>query len=95
MRKTLILSAITVCLTSAPALASSDDARPRPNAALDTPWMTVSEVADLVTARGLVVHEVEREGYGYEVDAVDADGRRFELRVDPITGTILEQEIDD
>jgi uncharacterized membrane protein YkoI len=42
------------------------------------------------------IREVEREGRDrYEVYARDADGRRVELKVDAVTGKVLEREEED
>ncbi|MBB4265899.1 PepSY domain-containing protein [Roseospira visakhapatnamensis] len=95
MRPVLILSCVALGLAATPALASPDDLRPRPLATQGVPWLSVSEIADLVASRGLTVRAVEAERSVYEVKAIDANGQRLELAVDPVTGDILAREFDD
>ena len=56
--------------------------------------MSLQEVLSRLGAAGIHdVEEIEREGDKYEVKAIDPQGRRVELYVDPVTGEILKTEI--
>jgi len=60
------------------------------------PYLTEQEIAEALEAQGYTdIRKIELEKGEYEVKALDADGRRVELYVDPHTGEILETEYDD
>lgn len=57
-------------------------------------WMSVEQVIGKVQAAGYRdVEEVERDDGRYEVKATDAEGRRVELKLDPVSGEILKTEV--
>ena len=94
MRKFLIAPALALTLATAAgaAFASNDDAR------VDAPrdqWQTTAKIAELFTTRGYDVRQVKVEKGGYEIYAIDKDGKRIEAHVHPVTGEILKQEVDD
>jgi len=69
---------------------------PRPGQTTSgTPWMTVGQVADLLSRQGMTVRSVETEHGRYEVEGIDTDGRQVDLSVDPINGQILSRRWDD
>ena len=72
----LALAASTI---AGAALASSDDkeaANPQPN------WMTIEQVTKKLTDAGYKVRQVKAEDDGYEVSAIDMNGRRLEALVE-------------
>lgn len=57
-------------------------------------WMTMEQVqTKLQTAGYRDFEKIERDTTKYEVKATDAQGRRVELDVDPVTGDILKTEV--
>ena len=57
-------------------------------------WMTTEQVQTKLQAAGYRDFEkIERDSNKYEVKATDAQGRRVELDVDPVTGDILKTEV--
>ncbi len=55
-------------------------------------WMTVEQVKETFTKQGYDVRQVKVEDNGYEVYALDKDGKRFEADVDPVTGAVVKSE---
>ena len=57
-------------------------------------WMTMEQVQTKLESTGYRDFEkFERDSDKYEVKATDAQGRRVELDVDPVTGDILKTEV--
>ena len=57
-------------------------------------WMTTEQVQTKLESAGYRDFEkFERDSKKYEVKATDAQGRRVELDVDPVTGDILKTEV--
>lgn len=57
-------------------------------------WLTLHEVQLKVEALGYrEITKIERDDDKYEIKAIDAEGRRVELDVDPVTGAILDTEV--
>ena len=57
-------------------------------------WMTMEQVQTKLESTGYRDFEkIERDSKKYEVKATDAQGRRVELDVDPVTGDILKTEV--
>lgn len=57
-------------------------------------WMTMEQVQTKLQGAGYRDFEkIERDSTKYEVKATDAQGRRVELDVDPVTGDILKTEV--
>ena len=57
-------------------------------------WMSMEQVQVKLEAAGYRAFEkFERDSNKYEVKATDAQGRRVELEVDPVTGDILKTEV--
>lgn len=51
-------------------------------------WMTVAQITDKYTAAGYQVRNIKTEDDGYELYAIDRDGNRIEVYLDPRTGEI-------
>ncbi len=57
------------------------------------PWVNMEQVLATITAAGYSdVREIDRESRGYEVYANDAEGRRWEIKVDGRSGEIIGRE---
>lgn len=57
-------------------------------------WLSIPQVIQRLEASGYRdFEEIERESDGYEVKAIDPEGRRVEIDVDPITGEVLKTEV--
>ena len=53
-------------------------------------WLTIPAVYDKLIASGYSdITEIEREHDGYEVKAIEPDGERVKLDVDPITADVV------
>lgn len=73
----------------APAIAQDSSAPARER----SDWLTIPQIHERVEAAGYPdISEVERERNGYEVKAIDRDGRRVELDVDPRSGEVTDVE---
>jgi len=54
-------------------------------------WLAIPAIYDKVAAAGYSdIFEIERERDGYEIKAVDTDGNRVELFIDPLSGEVLD-----
>ena len=63
-------------------------------AATQSNWMSLQDLHSKLAAAGYRDFEkIERERTKYEVKAIDPQGQRVELDVDPVTGDILETEV--
>lgn len=92
MRKLLTLAVFGITLAAGYSVASdqgtASDA-PREN------WLDHAQLERSVRSRGYEVRKIEIDDGRYEVDAIDPDGQRVEMHVDPLTGKILKVERDD
>lgn len=53
--------------------------------------LSIAQISDKLTAAGYTgITEIEREHGAYEVKAIDKNGARVKLDVDPQTGKVLE-----
>lgn len=64
--------------------AATDSAAERSN------WLSIPQIHDKVIAAGYRdISEIEREDNAYEVKAIDRDGRKVKLVVDPTNGDVV------
>ena len=57
-------------------------------------WLTMQQVQTKLEAAGYRDFEkIERERDKYEVKAIDPQGQRVELDIDPVTGDVLKTEV--
>jgi transketolase N-terminal domain/subunit len=94
MKKTLIALALAAGLTgtAGAVFASTDDVR------VDAPrdqWMSAEQISAKLTADGFDVREVDEDDGVYEVEALNAKGEQIGAYVHPVTGEVIESEIDD
>ncbi len=61
------------------------------------PLQQILQVLDEVRVGAILEVELEQEyeGYQYEIEWLDQDGRVWEYKIDAISGIILEQELED
>ncbi|MCF6320272.1 MAG: PepSY domain-containing protein [Rhizobiaceae bacterium] len=89
MKNLLILTAASLTMSLAtPAFASDDDYKRNCGAATGQ-WMSIGAISDKASQKGYNVRGVEREGNCYEVKAVNSNGNRVELYMNPVTGEIV------
>lgn len=63
-------------------------------AASRQPWLSLPQIQQRLEAAGYRdIDKIEREDRYYEVKALDADGRRVELKVDPHSGEVTGIEV--
>jgi len=59
-------------------------------------WLTIPAIYERVAAAGYTgITEIEREHNGYDVEATNPNGDRIDLRVDPVTGEVVNSHMDD
>ena len=59
-------------------------------------WLTIPAIHEQVATAGYTnITEIEREDNGYDVEATGPNGKRVDLRVDPVTGEVLDVRSDD
>ena len=96
MRNIMILVALGFALSAAlPALASDHGDR---QGSVDVPrdqWLSIAEISKKLADQGYDIRKIKSDDGVYEVDAIDKAGARIEAYVHPVTGEILEFEIDD
>ena len=82
------LALLTGIAAAAPALADSESCGDAPK----SKWLSEQAIKDKATAEGLDVRQVKTEGSCYEIKAVDKNGARVELVVNPVTGAVVTNE---
>lgn len=82
------LCALTLCATGLAAsagIASADDDPRCTNEPFER-WITVEQAAARATALGYQVRSIEADDGCYDIEARDADGRKMDILLHPITG---------
>ncbi len=96
MHKRLIATASAAALLAALAVSTgaalASDGKP---AAPRDQWMSVQQITETFTKQGHDVRQFKVEDHGYEVFALNKDGKRFEADVDPVTGAVVKSEEED
>jgi hypothetical protein len=96
MRKFLLVPALTLIMAASLGSAfASDDDDDNNVSAPGSNWMTVAQITEKFTSEGYDVRRVKIEDSGYELYAIDKDGKRVEAYVDPVSGAVLKHESDD
>ena len=91
MHKIITITAASLMIAGTlPAYASSDDVYCRQHA--DGPRLSIRDIAARVAHMGYDVRKVERDDGCYEVYATDTNGARFEIKLHPVTGEVVERE---
>lgn len=87
MRKFIMIPIVAIAVAAAiPALAGDDDIACERSGGKE---ISVEEATAAVAGMGYKVRGVEREGGCYEVKAIDGNGGRIELTLDPVTGKVI------
>jgi hypothetical protein len=99
MEKTMIrtiakAAVLTVALTATPAFASSEEGPGCGDASRDQ-WMSVDAAKAKGMALGYEVRQVKEEDGCYEIYAIDKNGARAELYMNPVTGEIIRSNDED
>lgn len=92
MRKLLTLAVFGLTLAAGYSLASNPgmgSTAPRDQ------WLPLGKIQRTLRSDGYEVREIEVDDGYYEVKAIDPDGQRVEIHVDPVSGKILKVERDD
>lgn len=93
MRITLsVLTAIAALIATAPAFAGNKAACG--NAPRDQ-WLSEDAVKASLAAQNYDVRRIKIDDGCYEADAIDKAGTWVEIDVNPVTGAIVEIEVDD
>lgn len=92
MKKLLAASILSLAF-AAPALADDDDYTGPLNVPRDQ-WLSATEAAQKIEAKGFKVHEIEADDGSYEFEATDASGKRVEGHAHPATGEVLNTKPD-
>jgi hypothetical protein len=94
MHRYVIAPTAALVVAVAAGLAMASDDRPRVDVPKDE-WMTFAQIADKLASDGYDVRELEIDDGAYEVEAIDADGKRFKAYLHPATGEVLDRKSDD
>ena len=95
MRKFLLVPALTLVMAASLGSAFASDDDDDNVSAPGSNWMTVAQITEKFTSEGYDVRRVKIEDNGYELHAIDKDGKRVEAYVDPVSGAVLKHESDD
>jgi hypothetical protein len=90
MKTSALVALATATMISGTAQASSSYCNePR------SKWMSMDQARASVTKMGYKVRKVEVDDGCYEAYAIDGDGRRMEIYINPVTAAIVKIEQDD
>jgi hypothetical protein len=92
MRSTFLLAALALSLAlglPTAALAVDDILEMNRLSVPKSQWLSASEVADKLRAKGYSVTEIEVDDGAYEVEMTDKSGTRIDAHVHPLTGEVL------
>jgi hypothetical protein len=90
MLKRHLVAALAALAAAGPVLASENcTAEPQ------SKWLSHAEVTAKLQQQGFEVARTESDRSCYEVKARDAQGRRVELHVDPVTARVVRSELKD
>ena len=84
----LLSAAIVTTFLAAPAFASGVQC----DSPAQDQWMSQADLTAMYTEKGYAVKNFKVEDGCYEIYALDANGARIELLVDPVTGTLVGTE---
>jgi len=91
MNKFIILTATSLTLAfAAPALASDDDYAKCGSSTGQ--WLPIEDIRSKIAAKGYDVRSIKRDDNCYEAYAIDKNGSRVEIYMNPTTGKIVKIE---
>jgi hypothetical protein len=85
MKKALVFVALALALAIAGEANASESNR---DGAPETAWLAKDAIKSKLTGLGYSVRKIEAEDGRYEVKASDKEGKKVELKVNPVTGEI-------
>jgi hypothetical protein len=91
MKRTILAAIATAIITASPALASDDDC----GHSATGQRMQQQDVRARLVEQGYDVRRIKLEDGCYEAYAIDRDGRRVELDIDPVSGETRKMDYDD
>lgn len=94
MKKTLTALVLVSGLAGIAGTAFASEGEVKIDAPRDQ-WMSVEQITQKFTDQGYKVRQVKREKGAYEIYALDANGKRIEAYVHPVTGEIIKSDMDD
>lgn len=97
MKRNILMTAAlasVVGLSAIGAQAQDEGKQARPPAQISE-RMSLSQVASMLEGKGYSVVEIELEHGRYDVEMTDANGRRVEAYLNPVTGEMLSYRNDD
>jgi hypothetical protein len=94
MRKFLMVPALALGVATVAGYALARDEQIRVDVPRDQ-WLSIAQITEKLTAQGYNVRRIKVERDGYEVRAIDKDGKQLEAYVHPVTGERLKGETDD
>ena len=95
MRHFLIVPALALAMAGSAAYAFAADDDGDEVVSVGGERMTADEITQKLADQGYDVRQIKPEGEGYEVYAIDKDGKRVESEVDAMTGELLNTDSDD
>lgn len=91
MHKFIAITTAALMISAAlPAYASSDAAACR--SLTGGQALSLQDITAKVAAMGYTVRKVEHDDGCYEVDAIDKNGARVELKLHPVTGELVKSK---
>lgn len=90
MTKTMFAFIAAAMLIATPAMADDDDKDCRSEGAI----MDQNQIRAQLTEQGYEVRKLEMDDGCYEVHAMDANGQRVEMDIDPVSGETRKFEYD-
>jgi len=86
MKKFLILTTTSIVLAFATPAMASDDAYCGNTSG---EWMSRDAVSSIMVEKGYDVRRIKRDDGCYEIYAIDKNGARVEIYINPVTGEIV------
>jgi hypothetical protein len=93
MKKAVFAAIATAMIAASPALASDDDSECSYQGSGER--MEQQQIRARLEEQGYDVRSIKTEDGCYEAYAIDNDGRRVELDIDPVSGETRKMEYDD
>lgn len=58
-------------------------------------WLTIGDIDQMLRNQGYVPRQIEIDDRCFEAEVIDAQGRRLEMYLDPISGAVTRSKEDD
>lgn len=83
------MAALALVLVASPAMASDLCNEPKDK------WMSVEDITAKVVEQGYEVRKIKVEDGCYEAYAINKDGKKFELYMNPVTAAVVKTKEED